>query len=81
LEKKNFFVDSLKHPELENQVILIIEGERVLESEIKAACKKYLNFFEVPKRIFFLPKFLRSKNMKILKEKNKKLALSLEKEL
>jgi len=70
----NFFISSITNEVSENQIVLIIESqENPSKIDLFLKLKKLLTKFEIPKQIFFLPKFVYSTNNKILKKETMKL--------
>ena len=77
LQHKNFFLDSVPHPQLNSQLILCVEGSlsKKEKQKLHFLFKEKLEFYEIPKKIFFLPKFIFSENMKILRKETKKIII------
>ncbi len=60
-----FFIASIPHDELGEQVVLIIEGIPQNHKRLKEDLTSVLSQFETPKKIFFLPEFPRTNSGKI----------------
>ncbi|MFV0471571.1 MAG: AMP-binding protein [Paludibacteraceae bacterium] len=68
---EKYFISSLPDDFLGQQVILVIESEKYplpKETALKTNLKNLLQKYEIPKNIFFLPKFRYSSTYKILKK-------------
>ena len=71
-----FFISSLPDETLGSKVVLVVESEVfTIEaiSQLKSQISKVLNRYEVPKDIFFVPKFICSASNKILRNDTLKL--------
>ncbi|TWO32978.1 AMP-binding protein [Seonamhaeicola sediminis] len=68
--KGEFFVSSLPDDELGEKLVLLIEGE---ENSLNKAIFETLNKYEVPKNIYYLPKFAETLSGKIHRQKTLKL--------
>lgn len=64
---QTFMISSRTHPELGQQIILLVEGleNTKLKNEILSICKKQLTKFELPRQIFFIEQLPRTKNGKL----------------
>lgn len=62
---QEFFISSVKSKELGEKLILIIEGKKV---DIPSSTFAPLDAYEIPKEIYFVSKFERTKNGKLLRE-------------
>tara|TARA_B110000483_G_scaffold34141_1_gene41569 strand:- start:17260 stop:18306 length:1047 start_codon:yes stop_codon:yes gene_type:complete len=68
--KERFFFSSIKHKQLNNQIILIIEGE---SHELNEKIFRDLDKYHRPKQVFFVPQFIDAANGKIDRISTKKL--------
>jgi O-succinylbenzoic acid--CoA ligase len=77
LKGYNYIIDKTKHPELGEQIILIIETKK----NVKFRKSIFINFdsFEIPKKIFELTKFIYANNNKINRLKTSAKAINLNK--
>ena len=68
---KDFFISALPHPKLGSELIMLIEGEsnQDLLEKIRKNLSAKLEFYEIPKKFFFVESFSRSAQMKILRKK------------
>ena len=65
--KTRFFISSLPDDLLENKVILIVEGKE--NSLDLASLKPFLTKYELPKTIYYIPKFVVTDTKKIQRQK------------
>jgi O-succinylbenzoic acid--CoA ligase len=66
----NFIIGKQQDNELGERVVLFIEGEQLSDDTLdllKTAFAKSLDKYEIPKKIYYLTKFPRNKNGKIIK--------------
>ncbi len=68
LIKSPFFISSLPDTELEEEIILIIEGESNNENKLVEEMKIKLSKYEQPKSIYYLPKFAYTTSGKIKRQ-------------
>ncbi len=71
LISKSYFIYSVQDDILENKVVLVIESEEYPfdeMNELKDQLQSRLKKFEIPKEIYFLPRFVYSSGNKILKK-------------
>jgi len=67
----NYFITSIPDLVLENKVVLVIESEKYTveqEQGLKASLESILTKFELPKQIFYLPRFIYSSGNKVLRK-------------
>lgn len=64
---QTFMISSHSHPELGQQIVLLIEGleSTKLKKEILDICKKQLPKFEIPRQVYFVDQLPRTKNGKL----------------
>lgn len=67
---QRFFISSLSDDTLGEKVILIIEGE---EKSVDFSSVDNLSKYEIPKEVFFLPKFIETETKKIHRKKTLEL--------
>jgi len=71
-----FFVASLPHEKLGEQLILIIESNAISEEElieVKSKIHQRVDLYENPKEIFFIPNFIETPTGKIMRKKTLEL--------
>lgn len=81
LEKKifdliphRFFIDSIPHDTLNNEIVLVVESEKfTIEIE---TLKERLSKYEIPRKMFCVPKFLETESGKIKRKETLALALN-----
>lgn len=69
---RRFFIGSLPHEQLNEQVVLILEGEPLTEKALSGLNNQFetvLNKFEIPRKVFNVEEFETSSSGKILKSK------------
>lgn len=77
--QRRFFVGPLQHPRFGQAVVAIIEGavfaqdtmaETEIDGIVRAALQKTLHPYEVPRQVYFIPKFLETPTGKIDRRAN-----------
>lgn len=73
---ENFFIIGEKDKTFGEIVTLVAEAHYSLDLHLKieSCCKKYLNRYEVPKKIYFVPEFIRTETGKINRLETQKKA-------
>lgn len=77
----SYFISSIPDEVLENKVVLVIESENYTlqqELELKATLENRLGKYELPRQIFYLPRFIYSSGNKVLRKETLNEVMRLE---
>ncbi len=75
LISSNYFISSIPHKELGQQIILIIEGDNINQQKLTEEIKAKLNKYEQPKAIYYLSKFIYTKSGKIRRKETTEMVI------